>query len=104
MKTQILVLALMLAFGASLLARGATYTACTKDSKSVSLTIEVADDAPASVDANIQAAFTSAAQGLTAEALVSYEGFLVFAEKLSDEAREAISVGRPPAVLDGACK
>ena len=101
---QIIALVLAFAFGITLLAKEATFRACTQDQKPVELSVVIDDLAPDSVAVHVKAAFDKAAAKLTAEALRSYEGFLEFASGLTDEDLAVIAVGAPPAVVDGSCK
>ena len=103
MKTTILVILLTLLIGIILFARDISYTGCTKDHKIVELAVAIADDAPNSVDVSVRSAFTHAAEALTADVLLSGEGFRVFAAGLTDADKAAITIVGPPVVLDGAC-
>lgn len=101
---KLIALVLALTFGATLLAKDLTYTACTSDKKVAALAVTIADDAPATVEAEVKTAFEDAAKGLTAEAPLGREGFLAFVAGLTDEARDNMALSGPPVLTGDNCK
>ena len=102
---QLIALAFVVLFGSvALLAKEAVFTACTSDKQAVELTLDIANDAPASIAEHVSDAFKNAARELTVGELQSREGFLKFVSYLSGDDLEEIAVSGPPAVVDGPCK
>lgn len=94
---------LILALSGPVLAKDLNITGCTKDKQKAVLTIDVNEAADSNTVAEIIMAFVKTAKVLTAEVLVSGEGFRVFAENLSEAARDAIDGINAPPAIDGRC-
>lgn len=80
------------------------FVACTADHFSATLTLGIADSAPASVYKEIGTAFQTAAAEFDFKDFVGYEGFAAFRSLLTDEDWDAIEVTNGPPVSGGACK
>lgn len=94
---------LALSIATSAFARDLNITGCTKDKQKAVLTVDVNAAADSNTVAEIIMAFVKTAKVLTAEVLVSGEGFRVFAENLSEAARDAIDGINAPPAIDGRC-
>lgn len=86
-------------------AKPGSFTSCTTDDKIAVLFVEVQDDAPLQiVGKNIQEAFDKAANTLTAEKLVTKEGYTLFVSGLSERTKKVLEVPEPPQIFPGPCK
>lgn len=105
MKNQLIAFVIALSLGATLLAKDLALTACTSDKKEATLGVTFNDEVTAVVEGDVQKAFTDAAKGMTAEALLTREGFLAFVAGLSDEDRGYIvSITGAPEITGNSCK
>lgn len=95
------VLALVFSLVASV-AMAATYSlqACTKDHKTATLTVDIADGSSDAIINTVKTAFANAAKKDTAEELVSGSGFEDFVEGLTEEAWDALTISAPPTITD----
>ncbi len=103
MRALVVTLMLVLLTAAGALARDFNIAACTSDNRVALLTVDIQEDASQDIQAEIKAAFVKTAQALTAEALVSGDGFRQFVENLSEEDYEAIRGVNGPPVIGESC-
>lgn len=102
---KIITIVIALALGATLLAKDLTVTACTSDKKTVSLSLSLNDETPATVVSNVTLAFDTAARSMSAEDLLGRAGFLAFVANLSDDDRKYVEgLSGPPTVTGDTCQ
>ena len=89
-----------------LYAKDVSYTACTADQLTATLSVVLNDVALADqpgIEQRIGIAFTRVAGSLTAEVLVSAEGYQAFVNQLAADAVAAMVILGPPAITQDAC-
>lgn len=101
---KLLTFALFLALAVPVFAFDFNIHACTADDHSALLTLDILDGTSKEVTVDIRDVFSKVAKSLTADQLVSGEGFRAFITALSDEDKDAIQGIQGPPVIGDVCE